>query len=164
MPTQTTFKNGLTITRLQQGEPRSYLPAKSVGWDRLISPVGQGIYTFVVGTLAQVTANVASHSDLQAAIDAASAGDSILILSNYALTGNINLNKTLSIYGMGFGCTLTGTFTITSAHSLVKNLTISGSLVFSAASSNNIVTECWQPVASTVTDSGTNNFYLLQDV
>lgn len=61
----------------------------------------------VVGTAAQVVAGEATHSDINTAIAAVSAGETILILNNtYSLSALVDIDKAILVIGQGPGATL----------------------------------------------------------
>lgn len=124
------------------------------------------IYNIVVGSSSQVTAGAATHTSLQQAINDSVSGDRIYVLSTYALAENISINKTVIIDGQGLASQITGTLTFTNTGDfcVLQKLFITGNITFNAGSQANILNNSWQTLASTVTDSGTDNLYILLDV
>jgi len=120
----------------------------------------QAFYDAVVGSSAQVATGAASHSTIAAAISAVSAGGNILILKG-TYTENVTIAKELMITGQGRSTVISGTLAFTAAGALVKAIKVTGNISFSAPSSSNIINDSWQTNASTVTDSGTDNSYLI---
>jgi hypothetical protein len=120
----------------------------------------QALYDAVVGSSAQVATGAATHSTIAAAISAVSAGGNILILKG-TYTENVTIAKELMITGQGRSTVISGTLAFTAAGALVKAIKVTGNISFSAPSSSNIMNDSWQTNASTVTDSGTDNSYLI---
>lgn len=96
-----------------------------------------------------------THTTIQAAINAVSSGDRILIVPA-TYTETITHNKTLVIDGKSHGVIIDGTYTITtedfSAISLVKfndDVTIN--------TDKNFLFRCWIASGKTITDNGTDN-------
>lgn len=66
-------------------------------------------YDAIVGTAANVSAGLATHSDIASAIAAVSANDRIFILENtYEPSAQIDINKALTIIGQGEGAVIEG--------------------------------------------------------
>lgn len=127
--------------------------------------VTSDMYDCVVGNAAQYSAGLATFTGLTLAIAATPSGK-ILVLKEYNLIEDITIDKTIMIEGQGKDTIIQGTVTFTSAsdYSLVKNLRVTGNITFDAGSTGNIMTDCWQTAASTVTDNGTDNLYMITDV
>ncbi len=120
----------------------------------------QALYDAVVGSSAQVANGAATHSTIAAAITAVSAGGNILILKG-TYTENVTIAKELMVTGQGRSTVINGTLAFTASGALVKAVKVTGNITLSIASSSNIISDAWQTNASTVTDSGTDNSYLI---
>jgi len=120
--------------------------------------------SLVVGSTAQVQAGIAFYDNLQNAINAAPSGGFIEMLNTTSI-GNITVNKRVTIFGRGVGSQITGTMTFTSAsvNSVIRDVYITGNVSFQASSQGNRL-DGYQTAASTVTDAGVDNFYILTDV
>jgi hypothetical protein len=120
----------------------------------------------VVGSASDFATGAAGYTSIVSAITATPAGGKILVLNSYAGTENVLVNKKLLIFGQGQGTIITGmwTFSATSVQSIVKYLMITGNISFAASCANNVMNDCWQTNASTVTDSGTTNTYYVTGV
>jgi len=112
----------------------------------------------VVGSVGQVTSGVADFSSLQGAVNAASAGQKILVL-NGTYTENVTMDKKLAIEGQGHSTVIDGNLTINSNSdfSLIRSLKISGNLTISSGANGIFIKECWVASSSTVSDSGSGN-------
>lgn len=112
----------------------------------------------VVGSIGQVTSGIADFSSLQGAINAASAGQKILIL-NGTYIENITLDKKIVIEGQGHSTFINGTFTLTSSSnfSLIKKIRIGGNLSLNVGADGNFINECWVTSSVVITDSGSGN-------
>jgi hypothetical protein len=117
-----------------------------------------GLYDAIVGTAAQVTAGVATHSTLQAAHDAVAAGSNILVLNNVTLSGNTTLSKRVMVLGKGPGSVLTGNLTVASGAvgSIIKCLKVTGNIAFQAGADRCFMTECYQTSSSTFSNDASN--------
>lgn len=116
------------------------------------------LYEIIVGSAAQVTAGTANYSDIQSAINAATAGQRIVVLQG-TYSGNISVDRKLFIEGRGHTTVISGTltFTSTSDFSLVKNLRVTSTITFNSGADGIFMTDCWQATAQTITDNGSGN-------
>ena len=117
------------------------------------------IYDAIVGSAAQVTANVATHSTLAAAIAAVSAGDQILLL-DVTTTENITLAKKVTIVGKGEASVLDGTLQLSSGAglSVIKNLKVTGNITIDSGVNNVNLSEIFVSAGVVISDSGTGNW------
>lgn len=74
------------------------------------------LYSRIVGSAGQVSLGLATDTSINSAIAAASAGDTIRILSG-SYTENVSVNKQISFEGGGRGALVTGTWTFASGSS-----------------------------------------------
>lgn len=116
------------------------------------------LYEIVVGSAAQVLEGTADYSSLQSAINAATAGQKIIMLQG-TISENISVDRKVFIEGKGHSSVISGTWTFTSAadFSLVKWLRVTSSITFNAGADGIFMTECWQATGQTITDNGTGN-------
>lgn len=112
-----------------------------------------GLYDAIVGSAAQVTAGVATHSTLQDAHDAVASGSRILILNGVTITGATVITKRLKIEGKGGGSVLTGNFTVGSgaAGSIFESFKVVGNIVFQSGADRCWMIQCYQNTAGTFT-------------
>lgn len=115
---------------------------------------GKSLYFAVVGSAAQVATGIATHFDLQTAINDTPSGREIFVLSG-TYTGTFTLNKQIAILGEGRGCNINGTFTIQSGsdYSILKFVRFADNVVIDATAVGNIVTDFWIANGKTVTDN-----------
>lgn len=143
---------------LSDGTPGQFLSTDgsyNMSWD---TPAGgKSLYAAVVGSAAQVTAKVATHSSLQAAIDAVSSGDAIFILTG-TYSETITINKQLSLLGEGHGTVINGTVNIQSGsdYSLIKFVKFTDNVVIDSGATGNIISEFWLASGKTITDNSTD--------
>lgn len=121
------------------------------------------IYESVVGTSAQVTGGIATHSTLSAAITATAANGTIKLLQG-AWTENITVSKTLNIVGSGRNSVITGNLTISSANYCnIRDLQFTGNISTTGTSTGNCVQNVFIGSSSTFSDTNTvsdnGNFY-----
>ena len=126
--------------------------AGNLSWD--VPAGGKSLYFAVVGSPAQVTAKVATHSSLQQAINDAPSANTIFVL-NGTYTENIVLNKQLAIMGEGRGCVINGTFNIQagSDYSMLKFVKFMNNVTIDSGAIGNIVSDFWIANGKTVTDN-----------
>jgi uncharacterized protein YhbP (UPF0306 family) len=116
------------------------------------------LFDAVIGSAAQVTGGIATHSTFASAIAAVSANGTIRVLPG-AWTENVNVTKTLTILGSGYGSVVTGTLTLTAAdHCTIKGIQFTGSVTLDSSTDGSIVQECFIGSSSTCTDNGTGNY------
>lgn len=121
------------------------------------------LYDAVVGSAAQVTGGIATHSTLSSAITAVSSNGSIKLLQG-AWTENITLAKTLNIVGSGYNTVITGNLTISSANYCeMRDLQFTGNVSVTGTSTGNFVSDVYIGSSSTFSDTNTvsdnGNFY-----
>lgn len=116
------------------------------------------IFDYVLGSAAQVTAGVATHSTWAALIAAASDGSTVLVLPG-SITENVTITKRLFIQGKGRESIVDGTFKLDtgSDYSTVRNIKCTGNVTL--ASNASYFTECYLASTKTITDSGAGNSY-----
>lgn len=116
------------------------------------------LHPFVIGTSAQVTAGVATHSSFASAQSAASDGDRITWLRG-TFTENITVTKQLKLDGLGHGTVIDGTVTFTSTadYSSLKDLKVTGTVTANSGADGIFVKEIWLATGSTLVDNGTGN-------
>lgn len=118
-------------------------------------------YDAVIGSAAQVTGGIATHSTFASAIAAVSSNGTIRVLPG-SWTENVNVTKTLTIDGPGYGAAITGTLTLTAAdHCLIKGLQFTGSITLDSSTDGSVIQECYIGSSSTCTDNGTGNYIQL---
>ena len=109
----------------------------------------------IVGSQAQVDAGIATHSNIQNALNDAGFGRSVRILSG-TYSGNVTISQSdLLIYGEGRQSIIEGNITISGDNNMIKNLKADGDLTLSSASGYNTITGGW--LTGTLTDNGTDN-------
>lgn len=131
-----------------------------VAWNYISSAISGRVNAFwvwVLGSAAQVTSGVATHSTWAAVIAAASAGDQIIVLPG-SWTENATITKQLSIVGAGYGSRLNGTLTFTAASRCsVRNLRVDNTVTLDSSSNLNKVDTVWLASGISFSDSGTGN-------
>ena len=115
-------------------------------------------YFAIVGSAAEVVAGDAQYSTLQSAVNAASSGQKIVVLSG-THTENVTVDKRLTIEGQGHATYLDGTLTFASGsdYSLLRGLKIGGNLTLNAGADGIFITETWLGSSATLTNSGAGN-------
>lgn len=118
-------------------------------------------FDYYVGSQADVSANVAQFSSLQAAIDQAQDNFRIKILPNADIRENINISRPLYIEGPGSGTIIRGVWNFSgkSIMSLVRDVRLDNALIFSPGSRGNMFFG-WRNLAYSVDDRGEGNRYL----
>jgi fructose-1,6-bisphosphatase len=116
----------------------------------------------VVGSASQVTAAVATHSTLTAALAAVSDGKKIIVLDG-TFSENVTVNKKVKIEGKGANSYINGTLTFTSAGnaSYLQGLRFGGNITLPSDSSNIFIRDCWLVSSASISDLGTSNAILL---
>ena len=118
-----------------------------------VSPVAK--IDIIVGSQAQVDAGIATHSNIQNALNDAGFGRSIRLLSG-TYVGAVTISQSdLLIYGEGRQSIIQGNVTVSGDNNVLREIKVDGNMTFTAASENNTVKEGW--VTGSLTDSGTNN-------
>lgn len=123
------------------------------------------LYERVVGSATDVTNGVATDSTIAAAITAASAGDSILILNSYTGTENITVSKQLNIAGQGKGSFINGTVTFDSSSdkSTFSNVRVAGKVTLDSGADQCFLGNIWSDqttVSGAIVDNSTDSFLL----
>jgi len=112
-------------------------------------------YEAIVGSSANVTAGIATHSTLQSAIDALASGSRILVLAG-TYSGNTTLSKNdMTIEGKGRATILSGNLTISGSGDNVSGFKVGGDLVLTG--SNYCFVRCWLSSTSVYTPGGAGN-------
>lgn len=120
-------------------------------------PYSPFAFDAVVGSPAQVTSGLATHSTLQAAHDAVVAGSVILILKG-TYAGATTISKQLNIYGQGYSTVLDDDLSIDAVSNVqIQDIRLNSNLIFSASADDNSVFNLFVDPGFTVTDSGSNN-------
>lgn len=116
------------------------------------------VWTWVVGSTAQVTSGAATHDTWAGAIAAASAGDTIRVLAG-AWTENVSISKQLWIEGSGYGSNLTGSITFTSgaSRSFLKGVRASNNITLNSGCNLTKIENAWLASGKTFIDNGTAN-------
>ncbi len=111
----------------------------------------------IVGSVAQVAADVASHTSLQTAI-ADITVSRILVLTG-SFTETISVNREVYIEGRGRSSVVNGTWTYTSSadYAKTKNIKINGAVTFNAGADGIYHIESYVSTGSVVTDNGSGN-------
>jgi hypothetical protein len=171
--TATSLKGVRSLRSGSGGTKRSGDIALIAGTNTGITDNGDGTFTLtaslggtsntgwdaVVGTAAQVTAGQATHSSIQAAHDAISAGGEILLLS-VTDAENLNISKQCTIVGKGYGSYINGDVTFASGAdcSLLHKVRIGGNITVNTGVSNVMFVDSWIASSSVVTDNGTSSY------
>ena len=120
------------------------------------------IYGAVVGSAAQVTSGIATHSSLMTAIGSLASGGNIFILPTYAgatgdsgTSGNITISTdNLTIRGAGYNSIITGNLTMGGNECDVDSIRVSGTWTMSG---NCNFAKGWIAVSTNFTNSGSGN-------
>ena len=114
----------------------------------------------IVGTGAQVSAGLATHSSIQTAINSAVPGQRIAVLRG-TFTESLTIDREVHIYGRGRGTQIVGTITVSSSGggASIKNCRISGNTTINSLAKNVVVSDNW--IAPTYTVSGGANAFIL---
>ena len=120
-------------------------------------------FNFIVGSAQQLIDGLATHSTIASAIAGALSGNSIYILAG-TYNENVVVNKTLFISGQGYASFINGTldYNATGDYCRVRDVRVNGNITFQAGSQSSYF-DGYQTTASTVTDSGTGNYFFVQD-
>lgn len=131
--------------------------ASSTAADRLLA-----MYDAVVGSAGQVTSGVATHSSINTAIGALSAGQSMFILAG-TFTENVSLDKQLIVRGEGKGTIISGTWTCTTGadQADIQSLKVTDNITFNSGATGIFMTFVHQATGKTLTDNGTDNYILI---
>ena len=155
-----TVKRKTSTDRAPTGFLQNSSVVNSMIQDRTIQP-SKLVYQYetfdaVVGTSAQVTAGLATHSSVTAAVASLSSGGSIFILPG-TYTENVVLAKKVFLQGKGNSTTINGTLTMNTGSDLsiikwvrfTSNVTINSNGIF--------FRENYLASGMSVTDNGTAN-------
>lgn len=115
-------------------------------------------YNAVVGSVSDFNLGLATHTSLNTAIAAVNAGDRILILP-VSITENVTVNKRCLIEGTGRDSIITGTMVVSASLVGIKDMKVTGNITISG--NDNYLATIWQTDASIVTDSGSDNVYIV---
>lgn len=120
--------------------------------------LGRKLYKAVLGSAAQVTAGVATHSTWAAMIAAVAAGDCVRILPG-TWVENVTVNKQLQIEGSGYGSFIDGSLTLTSAadRCTIEGLRVDDDITLNSGSDGNVIKNVFLPSGKTFVDNGTGN-------
>ncbi len=115
-------------------------------------------YGFILGSVAQVTAGLATHSTWAAIIAAASAGDVIRVLPG-TWVENVTVSKQLQIEGGGYGSYINGSLTFSSAadRCTVNGLRVNNDITLNSGADGNIIKNVFLPSGKTFVDNGSGN-------
>jgi hypothetical protein len=115
-------------------------------------------FDYVLGSAAQVTAGIATHSTWASVIAAASAGNSIYVLAG-AWAEAVVVDKTLTIIGSGHGSVLTGTVAFTSAadYSSLELIKVTDNITFDSGADGCHINKIWLAAGKTFIDNGSGN-------
>lgn len=120
------------------------------------------VYDAVVGSSAQLASGIAHFTSVQAAVDAASTGDRILVLQG-TYAENVTIDKKLFVEGKGHGSYLNGTLSLgpNSDYSMVKWVRFGGNVTLQVGADGIFFRECWMVSGKAVTNSGAGNSVLV---
>ena len=112
----------------------------------------------VVGTAAQVTAGIATHSTWTSAIAAASSGDTIRAL-NATWVENVVVTKQLQIVGLGYGSYITCSIELNSSamHCTITGLRVNDNVTLDSGADGNVMRDIFLPTGKTFIDNGDGN-------
>lgn len=154
IPYQYTYKNivlKLEVTATATSRLLGYgvLYSKST---ELVSPVAYD--PIIVGSAAQVSAGIATHSSLQSAVNDAGFSRRVRVLAG-VITENVTISQSdILIEGDGRGSVLNGTLTISGNNNLLQSLKLNGNITLSG--NYNTTRDAWIGNV-TITDNGTDN-------
>jgi len=119
---------------------------------------GKVKYAAIIGSAAQVTANLATHSTFASAIAAASAGDVIQVLPG-TWVENVSVTKQLKIVGAGYGSYINGSLSFTSAadRCSIEGLRVNNDITLAVGADGNTVKNVFLPSGKTFIDNGEGN-------
>lgn len=115
-------------------------------------------YHAIVGSAQQVINGAATHTTISAAISDSPVNGKILIL-NGSYSENVSVAKQCLIEGQGAGSIISGTLSVSSSYTTVRNVKVTGNITVSG--SGCFVRECFQGSAGTITDTGSANSKLV---
>jgi hypothetical protein len=117
------------------------------------------MYDIVIGSAAQVTSGVATHSTWASAISAASATNNVFVLAG-TWAETVSISKQLNITGVGYGSYVNGAITFTSAadRSMLRGIRTSESVTLDSGADEILATDIWFATGKTFVDNGEGNF------
>lgn len=113
-------------------------------------------FSAVVGTPVDLAANVATHTDIQTAINDVNPGEKIKVLRG-TYSDPVNVNKRVYIEGSGYDTHVDGTVTFSTSYCYAKEFRFGNTLTLDGASKGNIIAYCWQDPSETFSDTGVAN-------
>lgn len=118
------------------------------------------LYDAVVGSAAQVSSGVATHSTFSSALSGIPSGGRILVLRG-TYTESVTIAQNCVIEGQGYGSVVNGTFSLNagSDFSTIRGLKFGGDLTLNCSGS--FVRDCFKSSASLIVDNGTSNSKLV---
>ena len=118
-----------------------------------VTPVSR--VDIIVGTQDQVDAGLATHTNIQNAINDAGFGRSVRILAG-TFVGSVEISQDdLVIYGEGSRTVIQGNLIVYGKNNTIKNLKIDGNLTMAGSSEYNSIYETW--LTGNLIDDGTGN-------
>lgn len=163
MPQNTIVQEGISISQQTDADLRAIVPDRSLNIEKLTQVAIKQLLTYdaIVGSSQDVLNGIATHSNVQSAINAVSAGGCVLLLKG-TYAGALSIAKEVHIHGRGRGSIISGAVSFTAAgqYGSLKDLKFTGNLTLDAAATGNIVQGCWQANGSSITE-GTPNSNIL---
>jgi hypothetical protein len=121
--------------------------------NELVSPVSYD--QIIVGSSAQVSAGLATHSSLQDALNSVGFSKRIKVLAE-TISENVTLSQNdVTIEGDGRGSVLSGNLTISGNNVVIEKMRITGNVTINGNS--NFLDKVWLSNSSNLTDNGENN-------
>lgn len=119
---------------------------------------GRHKYKAILGSVAEVTANLATHSTWAAIIAATSAGDVVRILPG-TWVEDVTITKQLQIEGSGYGSYIDGSLTLSSAadRCTIEGLRVNDDVILDSGSDSNVIKNMFLPSGKTFIDNGDGN-------
>lgn len=118
-------------------------------------------YDAVVGSPAQVTSGMATHSTIGAALTAVGA-DGIVKVLRGSFTENVTVSQRQQLLGMGVGTQVTGNLSLVAVDkAYISGMNFSGDVTFDSATTETSMIESYVANTSVVTDNGSGNFIQL---
>lgn len=116
------------------------------------------LYGFILGSVAQVTAGLATHSTWASIIAAASAGDTIRVLPG-TWVENVTVTKQLQIEGSGYGSFIDGTLTLNSSadRCTIDGIRVDDDITLNSGADGNVIKNVFLPTGKTFVDNGDGN-------
>lgn len=118
-------------------------------------------YDAVVGSSAQVTSGMATHSTISAALTAAGA-DGIVKVLRGTFVENVTISQRQRLIGMGVATQVTGDLDLVSVDkAYVCGMNFSGDVTLDSATTESMIVESYVGLASDVSDNGSGNYIQL---